>query len=75
MRAITLHPDVLFFLTDADQPVLSTGQLYEIRRRAAGITIHAIELGFGPQGDSNNFLVKLARQNGGEHVYVDVSKL
>jgi len=75
LRAISLHPDVIFFLTDADDPVLSNVQLDHLHRRAAGITIHAIELGFGPQRDPNNFLVKLARQNGGQHVYVDVSKL
>ncbi len=74
-RAISLHPDVIFFLTDADEPVLSTGRLYDVHRRAAGITIHALEFGFGPQRDANNFLVKLARQNGGQHIYVDVSKL
>ena len=73
--AITLKPDVIFFLTDADDPPLSTGQLYDINRRAAGITIHAVEFGLGPERNSNNFLVKLARQNGGEHYYVDVSKL
>jgi hypothetical protein len=75
MRAIELHPDVIFFLTDADEPVLSPRQLHEIGRRAAGVTIHAIEFGFGPQRDSDNFLAKLAQQNGGEHKYVDVSRL
>jgi len=73
--AIRLRPDVIFFLTDADDPALSAGQLYDIHRRAAGITIHAVEFGLGPERSSNNFLVKLARQNGGEHHYVDVSKL
>lgn len=74
-RAITVQPDVIFFLTDADDPPLSAGQLYDINRRAAGITIHTIEFGLGPQRHPNNFLAKLARQNGGQHVYVDVSKL
>ncbi|MFH1266381.1 MAG: hypothetical protein ABIK89_11700 [Planctomycetota bacterium] len=74
-RAITLQPDVIFFLTAADDPALSAGQLYDLNRRAAGITIHTIEFGLGSQRDPNNFLAKLARQNGGQHVYVDVSKL
>lgn len=73
--AMKLRPDVIFFLTDADEPALSARQLYDINRRAAGITIHAVEFGMGPKRNSNNFLVKLARQNGGEHHYVDVSKL
>lgn len=72
--AIKLQPDVIFFLTDADAPP-SPGQLYEINRRAAGITIHTIEFGLGPQRDPNNFLVKLAEQNGGQHGYVDISRL
>ncbi len=72
--AINLQPDVIFFLTDADEPKLWPGQLAKIKRRAAGITIHAIEFGFGPQSDPNNFLVRLARDNGGNHGYVDISK-
>ena len=75
LKAFSMQPDVIFFLTDADEPRLSAGRLYDIHRRAAGITIHAIEFGLGPQRDSNNFLVKLARQNGGQHQYVDVTEL
>jgi hypothetical protein len=73
--AIKLQPDVIFFLTDADEPKMGPGQLEKIRRRAVGITIHAIEFGIGSQQDPNNFLVKLARQNGGRHGYIDVTKL
>jgi len=73
--AIKLQPDVIFFLTDADDPQLSAGQLYDIHRLANGITIHAIEFGVGPKGVPNNFLARLARQNGGQYAYVDVSKL
>jgi hypothetical protein len=75
MLAINLQPDVIFFLTDADEPKLWPGQLDKIHRAAAGITIHAIEFGFGPQSESENFLVKLARDNGGTHGYVDISRL
>lgn len=75
LKAISLQPDVIFFLTDADEPKLWPGQLAKIRRRANGITINAIEFGFGPQADADNFLVQLARQNGGKHGYVDISKL
>ncbi len=74
MIAISLQPDVIFFLTDADEPKLWPGQLAKLKRRAAGITINAIEFGFGPQTKPDNFLVKLARQNGGKHAYVDISK-
>jgi len=75
IAAIKLQPDVIFFLTDADEPKLWPDQLARIHRMAAGITIHAIEFGYGPQSDPNNFLVRLARENGGRHAYVDVSRL
>lgn len=73
--ALRMQPDVLFFLTDADQPQLSPQQLAEIAQMNRGTSINAIEFGYGPQSDSDNFLVRLARQNGGQHVYVDVSQL
>ncbi len=72
--AIALQPDVIFFLTDADEPRLWPNQLEQLRRRARGITIHAIEFGFGPQQNPRNFLVQLAEQNGGQHTYIDVSQ-
>ncbi len=75
LAAIKMQPDVIFFLTDADEPQLWPAQLEKIHQRAAGITINTIEFGLGPQRDPNNFLVKLARQNGGRHAYVDVSRL
>ena len=37
--------------------------------------MHAIEFGFGPQRNRNNFLVRLAEQHQGQHLYIDVSKL
>lgn len=75
LLAISLQPDVIFLLTDADEPKLWPGQLDKIKRRAAGITIHAIEFGSRPQAEPNNFLVRLARDNGGRHGYVDISTL
>jgi hypothetical protein len=74
MLAVKLHPDVIFWLTDADEPKLSGVDLTRISRLAAGITIHAIEFGSGPQPESDNFLVQMARQTGGTHHYVDLTK-
>jgi hypothetical protein len=74
-QALALGPDVIFFLTDADTPRLAAPQLHEIHRRAAGTVIHTIEFGMGQQDDPNNFLVKLARENDGQHVYKDISEL
>jgi hypothetical protein len=73
--ALRMAPDVIFFLTDADQPQLSTRQLAHLAQMNKGTCIYAIEFGYGSPSDADNFLVKLARQNGGKHVYVDVSRL
>lgn len=75
--ALRLNPDVLFFLTDADEPQLSAGELNEIKRLNQGHTrIHTIEFARGSElGDTVNFLKKLAAQNGGTYRYHDVRRL
>ena len=73
--ALRLAPDVIFFLTDAADPQLTPTQLRELRRLNKGTVINTIEFGAGPPLGDDNFLVKLARQNDGQHVYVDVSRL
>lgn len=73
-QAIRLRPDVIFFLTDADEPKLTPGQLTKIRSLAAGTIINAIEFGTGPKAEGQSFLEDLAKQNGGGYVYIDVSK-
>jgi hypothetical protein len=72
--AIRLRPDVIFFLTDADDPKLSAAQLAKIRRLAAGIIVNAVEFGTGPKPAGKSFLAELAGQNGGKYAYVDISK-
>jgi hypothetical protein len=75
LAAVGMKPDVVFLLTDADQPVLSSAQLQRIAHAARGkCTIHTIEFGLGPSLGIENFLVKLARQTGGRHTYVDVRR-
>ena len=73
--ALHMAPDVIFFLTDADEPRMTTQQLAHIAHMNQGTSINAIEFGYGTQSETDNFLVRLARQNGGKHVYVDVSQL
>jgi hypothetical protein len=70
-----MRPDVIFFLTDADDPKLSVEELARIRDMAAGIVIHGIEFGVGsrPASGDASFIAQLARQNGGGYVYVDVT--
>ncbi|MCE5303323.1 MAG: VWA domain-containing protein [Planctomycetaceae bacterium] len=72
--AIRLQPDVIFLLTDADEPSLTAAQLDKIRTLAAGIVINAIEFGDGPKLTGASFLEALARENGGGYAYVDLSK-
>jgi hypothetical protein len=73
--ALRLAPDVVFFLTDAGEPQLSVAGLETFRQLNAGTVINAIEFGVGPDPGGDNFLVRLARQNDGQHVYVDVTRL
>ena len=68
--ALKMAPDVIFFLTDADDPVLSPKQLAKIRHMAAGIVINTVEFGPGPKPAGPSFIADLARQNGGGYVYV-----
>jgi len=71
MMALGLSPDVIFFLTDAEDPILSAADLQRVERYNSGATIHAIEFGVGPYA-GNSFLQRLANQSGGQHRYVDV---
>ena len=74
-KALRYQPENLFFLTDADQPILSARELNEIKTANNGRTaIHCVEFGKGPEISGDNFLRKLARENGGTYRYRDVTK-
>jgi hypothetical protein len=73
--ALNMRPDVIFLLTDADQPPMTSAQLKSVRRRNTGATIHAIQFGVGPPSSSQNFLSRLAAQNGGQYRYIDINRL
>jgi hypothetical protein len=76
LMALRLKPDVIFFLTDADEPALTPNQLRRIRQMCDGVTsINAIEFGLGPSLGAENFLSRLARENGGRYAYFDISVL
>ncbi len=72
--AIRLHPDVIWFLTDADDPKLEPSQLEHIRNLAAGIVINTVEFGSGPKSAGASFLADLAHQNGGGYVYINIAE-
>lgn len=76
MKALSYSPEVIFFLTDAAEPELSARQLAEIERKNNGrAAIHCIEFGLGPSINVDNFLNRLARQNGGTYRYRDMTQL
>lgn len=64
-RALALHPDVLFFVTDAD--ALTLEQAASITSRNTGTIIHAIELTRRHGSERDGPLVRLARDNGGTY--------
>lgn len=74
--ALRLQPDVIFFLTDTDDP-MSNNDLAEAIRRARrdSIAINTIEYGIGDATPGKNFLILLARETGGRYVYVDTQRL
>jgi hypothetical protein len=73
--ALRLQPDVVFFLTDGDEPKITRKQLDELQRKAAGVRICTIEFGIGPKPAGKSFLAVLAKENGGQYVYVDLLTL
>ncbi len=74
-RALSFKPDVIFFLTDAKHPQLSSADLNEIRKLNGGkAKIHCIEFGEGFRVTEGNSLEKLSRQNRGSYRYYNVRK-
>jgi hypothetical protein len=75
-EAIGFSPDVIFFLTDADDP-MSASELAEIARvnRRSQATICVIEFGRKPTPTPNNFLAQIASESAGQYGYIDTTKL
>ncbi len=72
-RGLAMKPEVLFLLTDADNP-LSARDLSEIKKLNKSKTrIHCIEFGKGSQLIRGNYLQRLAQQNKGSYGYRDVT--
>jgi hypothetical protein len=82
LNAFSFDPDVIYFLTDIGEPIMSAADLEDVRvRNRNRAQIHCIEFGVGPpatnpQGKAApNFLFKLAEQSGGRYVYRDIQTL
>ncbi len=76
-QGLSMVPEVLFFLTDADDPILSMPQLLEIQRRAelSGTTIHSIQFNVGPATSDGSWIRELAEMNRGTYSYIDVTSI
>ncbi len=74
--ALSLRSDVVFFLSDADDPMPNVEVADMIRRAQRDDTaIHTIQFGYGPSSRRESFLVQLARGTGGGYIYVDTRQL
>jgi hypothetical protein len=72
--ALAMEPDVVFLLSDGEDPSLNDIELTNLRRLAAGRTsIHCIQFGFGPEAEETLFMQQLAAQNSGSYKYIDMS--
>jgi hypothetical protein len=72
--AIRMHPDVIFLLSDGDDPKLTDRDLQRIDRIGAGIIINTVQFGEDHKLE-HGFMEKLAKQSGGEYKFVDTTKL
>lgn len=73
-RALALESDVIYFLTDGDEPRLLASELNQIRRMNGGRSqIHVVEFASGPlESRQSTWLHQLARQSGGKYRRVQV---
>jgi len=72
--ALRMRPDVIFFLTDADDMSMEDVN-YITAQNVGHARIHAIEFGIGKEIDQQTALRELAERNGGTYRYVDVDRL
>ena len=75
MTAVNMGPDVIFFLTDGEEPSLTSLELERIERRNGGRSaIHVVLFGSNEPG-GDNWLKRLARQNGGQYKFFNLNRL
>jgi len=79
VEAFKFHPDVIFWLTDAEDR-LSPKQMSQLRtqlNKGGKTHIHCIKFGQGPdlKKRTGNFLKSVAAENSGSYTYIDVKKL
>lgn len=73
--ALKLDPDVIFWLTDADEPLMTDAEVRRVHRdNPRQIPINAIEFGYGPALGIDNFLKRISRDSSGEHQYYELTE-
>jgi hypothetical protein len=75
--ALRLGPEVIFLLTDGGDPHLKPAECAAITGEAAGRTsIHVLHFGRGREGaaSGDHFLRRLAGENRGSYLYIDLAK-
>ena len=74
LEALSLKPDVIYFLTDGDEPALSTADLTEIAKRTGQTTIHVVKFGDGTLvSRKSSWLQRLAIQSQGEYREIKIT--
>lgn len=73
--ALNMTPDVIFFLTDADEPRMTSAELLQVQHWNKITSINSIEFGTRPYPRRGNFLFELAEQNRGSYAYRNVAEL
>jgi uncharacterized protein (UPF0261 family) len=68
---LRLHPEVIFFLTDAD--LMTVREAEQLVAEAGPIRIQAVEFGTGPDAGVSVPLRALATETGGSYRYIDVT--
>lgn len=72
--ALRIHPDVIFFLTDAGEPAMKPAEMEQIRRLNGGHSrIHCVQFGLNDH-EAADFLRKLASDNNGDYAYQNVKR-
>jgi hypothetical protein len=77
LLGLSYGPDVLYFLTDAEDPFLSPTQLRQLQQRAelSRTTVHSVQFSIGPATSNGGWIRELAETNRGTYKYVDVTTL
>jgi hypothetical protein len=73
--ALRHSPDVIFLFTDGGDPGMTESQIRRVTELASGRTaIHCIAFGWRERREETLFLDRLARENRGTSVYVDLAR-